>query len=99
MILSKKWEKCADQSVRSTFGKCHYSDLTHYLLVLSAHNLCKQIRLRSGRHFVGPDPGPIFLALLKMVFPREFFQKVDFEKNQTTKSFPVGKELKRTAIL
>ena len=55
-------------------------ELTLYLLVSSAENLCKQ--------FV-PRPGPTKcpacsgskLFDTRMVFPKEYFEKVDFDKN------------------
>ena len=58
--------------------------ITLCLLVLSADNLYKQFGPISGQN-VGPDLGPTFFTL--MVFLKEFFEKVDFEKNkQTTKN-------------
>ena len=57
--------------------------LTRCLLVSSAHILCKQIGRRSGptkcRAWSGSN-----LFDTQMVFMKEFFEKVDFEKNQQT---------------
>ena len=73
--------------------------LTLYLQVLSADNFCKQFGPRSGpnkaQQNVRSDLDPNCLTL--MVFLKEFFKKVDFEKDkQKTKSmqnFAGGKEL------
>ena len=54
-----------------------YANLTHCLLVSSAHNLCKQIGPRSGQTNVRPARDPICLTLR---FLKEFFEKVKFEK-------------------
>ena len=63
------------------------------LLVLSAHNLCKQIGPRIGGQNVGHD---LFDA--QMIFLKEFFKKVDLKKisrrQKRMKNFPEGKELK-----
>ena len=69
---------------------------THCLLVMSARNLCKQSGPRSGptkcRAWSGSN-----LFDTQTEFLKEFFEKVDFEKNQQTvknmKNFPGGKEL------
>ena len=48
-----------------------------------------------ARRNVGPDLGPNCLTL--MVLPKEFFEKVDFEKNQqihkSMQNYPACKEL------
>ena len=46
----------------------------------SADNICKQFDPNQVRHFVGPDLDPNCMAL--MLFLKEFFEKVGFEKNQ-----------------
>ena len=57
--------------------------LTHYLLVTSADNFCKQFGPRSGllerQTWSGSN-----LFDTQMVFLKEFLEKVDFEKNQQT---------------
>ena len=50
---------------------CYSEILTLCLLLSSANNLCKQF---------GPRSGSILFDTL-MVFMKEFFKKVDFEKN------------------
>ena len=54
-----------------------------YIYMSSAHNLCKQIGLRTGptkcQSFIGPDLNPICLTL-RMIFLIEFFKIIDFEK-------------------
>ena len=45
-----------------------------------ADNFCKLIQPRSGSTKFWPDLDPNCLTL--MVFLKEFFEKVDFEKNQ-----------------
>ena len=47
----------------------------------SADNHCKQFEPRSGQN-AGPDLDPNCLTL--MVFLKEFFEKVNFEKSQQT---------------
>ena len=37
-----------------------------------------------ARHFVGPDLDPNCLTL--MVFQKEYFEKIDFERNQQMKN-------------
>ena len=65
----------------------HCTTLTLYLLVSSADNFCKQFLPRSS------------LFDTKMVFLKEFFEKVDFEKNQQTtkkkkhEKFPRGQRV------
>ena len=65
------------------------AQLTHCLLVSSAHNICKQIGPRQN---VGPDLVPICLTL------KEFVEKDDLVKKnqQTTKEkhekFPIGEK-------
>ena len=66
------------------------------LILSSADNFCKQFGPRSGRTKCWAWSGNKLLDTL-MVFLKEFFEKVDFEKNQRTtksmKNFPGGKEL------
>ena len=51
---------------------------------LSADNLCKQFEPRSDpTKFWARSGSKLFVTL--MVFLKEFFEKVDFEKNQATK--------------
>ena len=50
--------------------------ITLYLLGSSANNFCKQFRRDSAQQDVGPDLDPNCLTL--MVFPKEFFENVDF---------------------
>ena len=49
-----------------------------------------------ARQDVGPDLGPNCLTLL-MVFPKEFFKEVDFEKisrrQKSMQNYAVGKDL------
>ena len=71
-------------------------NLNLYLLVSSADNFCKQFGPRSG-----PTKCPAWsgsnLFHTQMVVPKEFFEKVDFEKKQQMRKrhekFPRGKEL------
>ena len=67
--------------------------LALYLLVSSADNLCKQIRPRSGPTKCLAWSGSILFDT-QMVFLKELFEKVDFEKNQQTakkhENFPRG---------
>ena len=51
-----------------------------FLPVSSTDNLCKQFGPRSGLTKGQPDLDLNFLTL--MVFLKEFFEKVDFEKDQ-----------------
>ena len=71
MILSKKWITRVKKS----------SALTLCLRVSSAETLCKQFELRSGptesRSWSGSK-----LFDTKMVFLKELFEKIDFEKIQ-----------------
>ena len=57
------------------------------LLVLSADNLCKQF---------GPRPGPTrhWAWSVCKLLDTDFFEKVDFVKNQQTTNYPVGKDLR-----
>ena len=66
------------------FFSCHGSIvLTLYLLVLSADNLCKQFGPRSGPTKCRAwSESKLFDTL--MVFLKEFFKIIDFEKNQQT---------------
>ena len=65
--------------------------LTLYLQVLSADNLCKQFGPRSGQTERLARYGSNLFDT-QMVFQKEFFEKVNFEKNQqttkNTKNFP-----------
>ena len=84
------------ETVLSRYLRAEYC-LTLCLLVLSADNLCKQLGPRSGltKHHTWSG-SKLFDTL--MVFPKEFFEKVDFEKNrQTTKKheqFPSWQRVK-----
>ena len=64
----------------------------------SADNICKEFGSSQDRHFVGPDLGPNHLTLI--VFLKEFFEKVNFEKrsaddNKSMKNYPACKDLFR----
>ena len=54
------------------------SDLTQCLLVSSADSLCKQF---------GPRSGPTKCRATLIVFLKEFFEKVDFEKISRRQKF------------
>ena len=73
--------------------------LTLYLLASSADNFCKQFGPRSGPTKCRALSGSKLFDTL-MVFLKEFFKKVDFEKYQQTKkkmkNFPGDKELNFT---
>ena len=63
----------------------------------SAYNFCKQFGTRSGLTECTVSSGSKLFDTL-MVFLKEFFEKIDFEKNQLMtkkrmKSYPGGKEL------
>ena len=61
--------------------------LTLYLLVLSADIFCKQFGTR-----LGPTSGSKLFDT-PIVFLKEFFKKVDYEKNQqTTKNMQISQE-------
>ena len=65
---------------------------TFYLLMASADNLCKQFRLRSGLTKCLARSGSKTVWHSDSI-PERILGKVDFEKNQMTKSwknFPVG---------
>ena len=58
-----------------------------YLLVSSADNLCKQFEPRPGPTKLRARSGSKLFDTL-MVFLKEFFEKVDFEKSQRTTKEP-----------
>ena len=62
-----------------------------YLLVSSADTICDQFGPRSGPTKSRALSGPKLFETL-MVFPKAFFEKVDFEKNQRKENYLVGKE-------
>ena len=66
----------------------NFYSLTLCLLMTSADNLCKQLGPRSGPKCRAISESKLFGT--PMVFLKEFFEKVDFEKNQMTKK-DVGK--------
>ena len=53
------------------------------VLLSSADNFCEQLDPDQDRQNVGPDLDPNCFDTL-MVFLKEYFEKVDFEKNQQT---------------
>ena len=57
--------------------------LTLYLLVLSADNLCKQFGPRSDPTSCRSGYDSKLFDIMKVLL-KEFFAKVDFEKNQQT---------------
>ena len=76
--------------------------LTLCQLVSCDDNLCKQFGPRSGLTWCRAWSGSELFDSL-MVFLKEFFEKVDFEKNQQTtkkkkKNYPACKELPRRLI-
>ena len=82
-------------------GLGHYFILTN-LLVWSADNICKQF---------GPSSGPTKCRVCSgskqfdtlIIFLKEFFKNIDFEKNQQTtkkmQNFPIGKVLMDCSFL
>ena len=70
---------------------CNFGGLTLCLLVASGDNLCKQFGSR-----LWPDKTSKLFDT-QMVILKEFFEKIDFEKNQQTtknmKNYSEGKEL------
>ena len=56
--------------------------------LMSADNLCKQFGPRSGPTECRPDLNPNRLTLSLIVFLKDFFEKVNFEKSEqmTTKA-------------
>ena len=61
----------------------YYTVLTLYILMSSADIFCKQFRTRSGPTKRQAQSGSKLFDTL-MVFLKEFFEKVDFEKKQQT---------------
>ena len=56
--------------------------LTIYLLVLYADKFCKHLDQDEARQYVGPDLDPNCLIDSLIVFPKEFFEKNNFEKKK-----------------
>ena len=56
----------------------HFILITPCLLVLSSDNLCKHLDPDQARQNVGPNLDPNCLTL--MIFSKEYFAEVDFEK-------------------
>ena len=78
-----------------SFYRSHCAILIIHLRVPSAENFCKQFGPRSSPTKCRAWSGSKLIDTL-MVFLKEFFENVDFEKyRQTTKSmknYPLGKE-------
>ena len=64
---------------------CRWS-LTLSLLILSADNICKQLGPRSGPTLCRPD---LDLNCLTLLFLKDFFENVHFEKISRTKNHEI----------